>query len=174
MLSGSLHTLVEYSYGKKMKTHDDFMQKLRDTCFVNGFSLKRKEFNQHLAEEKSFKPIGDKYREFTNDKGEKYEIYYCNTEKHPEFIEYKKRMQVFVKFFIEVGSFIGDCENWHHYLVYHVGKNGMYTFAGFTNKYEFLFNINKSRHQLSQIIVLPLFQRQGIATELLYCLYKSA
>ncbi|KAL4501249.1 hypothetical protein ABPG73_013987 [Tetrahymena malaccensis] len=174
MLSGSLHTLIEYSYGKKMKQHEDFLQKLRDNCFVSDFCLKRKEFNQHMNNEKSFKPIGDKFKEITAKNGEKFEIYYCNTQKHPEFSEYKKRMQVFAKFYIEVGSYIEDNEYWHHFLIYHVDQNGMYTFAGFTNKYEYMFNINKSRHQISQIVILPIFQRLGLATELLNCHYKTA
>lgn len=65
MLSGSLNSLVEFTYEKKMPGAPDCLQPLRENCLIEGFALKRKEFAKLVKDEKDFKPFGIKLREYT-------------------------------------------------------------------------------------------------------------
>jgi len=65
MLAGSLNTLVEFQYDKKLKGAPDFLGPLKENCLVDGFALKRKEFAAKIAEEKNFKPFGKKIKQYT-------------------------------------------------------------------------------------------------------------
>jgi len=58
-------------------------------------------------------------------------------------------LEVFVKFFIEVGTSVEESEQWQYLISYKVDSDGSYTFVGFVNRYEFNLSANKCRHRLS-------------------------
>lgn len=138
---------------------------MKENCLVDGFALKRKEFAAKIAEEKNFKPFGKKIKQYTVKKApsadkkskepseETYEIWEACTsepgENESKFNSYKRRLEVFVKFFIEVGTSVEESEQWQYLISYKVGSDGSYTFVGFVNRYEFNLSANKSRHRLS-------------------------
>ena len=72
---------------------------------------------------------------------------------------------------IETGFFIDLTDpNWKFFLVFE--KNEFfYTFAGYLNFYPFYRSMNECRTRISQVVILPPFQRKGLATELLEVIF---
>ncbi|KAK9240154.1 acyl-CoA N-acyltransferase [Lipomyces kononenkoae] len=93
-----------------------------------------------------------------------------------------ERMQIFVLFFIEGGSYIDSADDrWRIYTLYEKSADGVYTFAGFTTVYSYLWYKNAEvydsstrlaaesdddffnlyqRKRISQFVILPPFQGQ--------------
>ncbi|KAK9369669.1 acyl-CoA N-acyltransferase [Lipomyces kononenkoae] len=93
-----------------------------------------------------------------------------------------ERMQIFVLFFIEGGSYIDFTDDrWRIYTLFEKSEDGVYTFAGFTTVYSYLWYKNAEvydsstrlaaesnddffnlyqRKRISQFVILPPFQGQ--------------
>ena len=81
-----------------------------------------------------------------------------------EWIKYNRRIQIFLKFFIETGSYIDeDDENWKIHLMFEYNKtDNEYYFVGFITFYLFNQELSKYRVRVSQQIILPPYQRKGL------------
>lgn len=106
--------------------------------------------------------------------------------------ELHARMQIFVLFFIEAGSFIDSTDDrWRIYSLYSKSSSGVYSFAGFSTVYSYLFYKNaktydtsnstpdessqdffnlQHRKRISQFIILPPFQGHHHGAHLYNCL----
>ncbi|EGR28703.1 hypothetical protein IMG5_170030 [Ichthyophthirius multifiliis] len=179
ILAGSLETLVEFQYEKKLQNCEDFLKKLKEFCFLEGFETNRKKFLEKIKEEQFFKPKGELIYEYkvsnSEEKEQIFQIFYFNSKLHHFLENYKKKFQVFLKFFIEVASFVEESQYWHYFLTFKYNTiNNSYTFVGLGNKYEFMFDSQNSRHRISQLMVLPPFQRAGHASQILKQMYEHA
>jgi len=127
--------------------------------------------------ETKFKPQGEKITEFeihdTKDEGKArtYEIYYCDINA-PGFKDYHKRLQPWIMFYIDAASYIDDDDdNWRFFLLFerYVASDGQthYAVAGYTTVYQYYAYPEHMRPRISQMLVLPPFQRQGLGAKLL-------
>lgn len=136
------------------------------------------EFTSDILSEKEtkFKPFGEKITEFDVHPKEgggsrTYEIYYTDI-KCPGFKEFHRRLQPWIMFFIDAASYIDDDDdNWRFFLLferYVTGEgNTRYAIAGYTTVYQYYAYPEHMRPRISQMLVLPPFQKQGLGAKLL-------
>ncbi|PVF97834.1 acyl-CoA N-acyltransferase [Serendipita vermifera] len=94
-----------------------------------------------------------------------YEVYHANWDT-PGFIEFHRRMQIFILLYIEAGSYIQeDEEKWEFVLLFEKRKRKdgqtTYHFVGYTSLYPFYFYPDSTRLRLSQFVILGPYQKQG-------------
>lgn len=79
--------------------------------------------------------------------------------------------QVYARFMIDTGVFIDFTDkNWSFYVIF-LKETDFRTFAGFVNFYPFNLSAVQSRMRISQLLILPVFQRRGLATSLLKVIF---
>ncbi|KAG6868216.1 hypothetical protein C0993_006079 [Termitomyces sp. T159_Od127] len=95
------------------------------------------------------------------------------------FRELHRRMQVFILFYIEAGSYINEDEDsWEFVILYWKRKRrgtpnmATYHFVGYSSLYPFYFFPEKTRMRLSQFVILPPYQRRGHGSELYKAIYQ--
>jgi len=80
---------------------------------------------------------------------------------------------VLLLLFVDGASFTEDEPDWHYYVIYR--KDGTKShFVGLLSKYEFRITYNKQRDRISQVLVLPPYQKQGHGKELLDLVYDES
>lgn len=133
-------------------------------------------------EQVGYKIPGDKVEGSDFEKnGEKYEIYRIDLNS-VRGLELHKRLQILVLLFIEAGSYI-DSEDplWDLYVLYRVSNTELPEIVGFTTAYnywkypgfeKFDQGIVQLRKKISQFIVLPTDQGNGLGAEFYLRLYK--
>uniref|UniRef100_T1IZF3 Histone acetyltransferase type B catalytic subunit n=1 Tax=Strigamia maritima TaxID=126957 RepID=T1IZF3_STRMM len=179
--SASLHPYLGMNYSEKIDPSkydgveaDVILPKIAEKL-QPGFATNLDEFILSITSKNSkFKPYGEKLHEFTNLDPENmkriYEIYKCDITT-AGFKNYFERLQTFVLWYIDAASFIDvDDEKWKFYLVYEKYKdceNQRFAIAGFCTVYHYYAYPNLTRPRISQMLVLPPFQRRGIGAELL-------
>ncbi|XP_052065182.1 histone acetyltransferase type B catalytic subunit-like [Mytilus californianus] len=144
-----------------------------------GFVTNKDEFTRLLPKDASFKPYGEMLHSYKVSKGNdlrNFEIYHTDIET-PGFREYHERLQTFILFFIDGASVIDvDDSRWHFYLLfekYKVNENPMHAIAGYMTVYNYYAYPEKKRPRVSQVLILPPFQKQGHGAELLQTFYNT-
>jgi len=127
-------------------------------------------------EEVKFKPHGEKVTEFevhpkAGGGPRTYEIYYSDI-KVPGFKDYHRRLQPWIMFYIDAASYIDDDDdNWRFFLLFErfttSNGNTRYAVAGYTTVYQYYAYPEHMRPRISQMLVLPPFQKQGLGAKLL-------
>ena len=84
------------------------------------------------------------------------------------------RMQPFVLLFIDGGSCIDNREDRWDVIVAMLELEGRASVAGFATLYSFQQMVGRPRLRLSQVVVLPPFQRRGLGTALIEAFYAAA
>lgn len=137
-------------------------------------------FIKALDKEDSFHPLGELIHQFSTEEvgTEKrtFEIYYCDV-KNDKFLNYHERLQSFILFFIDAASYIDvDDEKWRFFTVYEKYTNKdrkqVYAVCGYSTVYEYYAYPVNIRPRISQMLVLPPFQRMGLGAQLLCSIYK--
>ncbi|KAK9321206.1 acyl-CoA N-acyltransferase [Lipomyces orientalis] len=130
--------------------------------------------------EKSFSPPGERVASYSQS-GSNFEIWRAPISEERQKVLHE-RMQIFVLFLIEGGSYIDATDDrWRIYSLYEKSGDGVYTFAGFTTVYSYLWYKNAQvydsttklgaesnddffnlyqRKRISQFVILPPFQGQ--------------
>lgn len=90
-----------------------------------------------------------------------------------EFIPYKERFEILLLLFVDGASFTENEAGWHYYIVYKLHE-GRRHFVGLLSKYEFRITYNRQRDRISQVLILPPFQKQGHGKELLDLVYEES
>ena len=136
-------------------------------------------FLQKLKNEKEFLPFGeqiDTYRLKTTN----YQINRVdgNLSDHPRFIEWYSRLETFLVFYIDAASTIDkDDSNWLIYLLYeeylNEDKDKCFAPIGFVTVYLYYAYPEKKRPRISQVLILPPYQRQGHGRRLLKTIYNE-
>jgi len=135
------------------------------------------EFKSEFEKDKAFKPFGKKLSEYATKSAETgedevYEIYACEASE-AGFKEYHERMQPWILFYIDAASYIDfDDSNWRFFVVYERFKSpddgaARYAFAGYTTVYQYYAYPANIRPRVSQMLVLPPFQRRGLGARML-------
>ncbi|XP_060573241.1 histone acetyltransferase type B catalytic subunit-like [Ruditapes philippinarum] len=144
-----------------------------------GYYTNIDDFSAALAKDVNFKPYGELLHSYTvNKDGEdrQFEIYKTDIE-CPGFREYHERLQTFILFYIDAASFIDvDDERWTFYLLFEKYKkdgNPMYAIAGYMTVYKYYAYPCRTRPRISQVLVLPPFQKQGHGAQLLQTFYNG-
>ncbi|KAG8758834.1 histone acetyltransferase 1 [Serendipita sp. 396] len=102
-----------------------------------------------------------------------YEVYHANWST-PGFLEYHRRMQIFILLYIEAGSYIQeDEEKWEFVTLFERRKRRdgtqVYHFVGYSSLYPFYFYPASTRLRLSQFVIVGPYQKQGHGS----ALYKA-
>jgi len=107
----------------------------------------------------------------------RYEIYKgkpCDT----AISSFHKRMEPFILFFIDGSSFIDrDDLAWELYFVFQKQiRNSIedYRFIGFSSVYDFYCYPDKIRRRISQLLILPPYQKSGHGSHLLNAIYNCS
>jgi len=139
-----------------------------------GYCTNLDVFMSKLGDEKEFKPFGEKIHEYSRNDLD-YEIYQGNINT-PGLNEYHQRLQTFILWFIDAASFIdADDEKWNFFFLFErrkVNSNYEYSIVGYMTVYQYFAYPNKIRPRISQMLVLPPFQRKGHGVELLSSVYR--
>ncbi|CAB3383957.1 Hypothetical predicted protein [Cloeon dipterum] len=176
--AGSLRTLLDIKFSKKIDANVLEAENVEEK--LNGFIPKDyftsiDNFSMGLdKEEKEFTPPGEKIREFSieTESGEQtFEIYNAAPYKDNKMKSYCERMQTFIMWYIEAASFVElDDEKWNFFLLfekYKFDNSTRYAFVGFVSTYEFYCYPDNIRPRISQMLILPPFQKAGLGVELL-------
>ncbi|KAJ1918811.1 histone acetyltransferase 1 [Mycoemilia scoparia] len=179
--AGSLKTNLRISFDKKVDDmestsavklkSDNIYNPIREVLSKDIFE-NVDEFAKTVASDADqFIPAGKKIYEYHLESSEEstFEIYE-NSFEDPKFKEFHSRVQTFILFFIEGGTFIDtDDDRWRIYTVFEKwdfeGKVG-YSFIGYCTMYRFFHWPDKTRARISQFLILPPFQAQGHGSKL--------
>ncbi|XP_022087099.1 histone acetyltransferase type B catalytic subunit-like isoform X2 [Acanthaster planci] len=131
-----------------------------------------------ISDDASFQPVGELLHAYSVE-GEgptrNFEIY-TNDITAPGFREYHERLQTFLWWYIDAASYIDmDDEKWVYYTVfekYIINGNKRYAVAGYATAYRYYAYPDMTRPRISQVLVLPPFQRQGHGVQLLQTMYS--
>lgn len=194
--SGKLSRFVSLSYSEKIPPKDgmeadDVLGIIREKV-PGAFTSNIDQFSKMLTEDCSFKPMGDKLTQHEL-KGENgvnrvYEVYRADAAT-PGFPKYHESMQTFLLWFIDGASYVDfDDDRWEFFVVFektgsitsngdgpHLNGSGSggskYHFVGYTSVYRYYAYPEKTRPRISQVLILPPFQRQGLGSVMLNSIY---
>lgn len=177
--AGSLFTYLGMEYKEMIpasygigadKVLPDIAEKLSE-----GYCTNLDEFIAKLPEENKFKPMGTKICSYKL-KDVEYEIYQANVST-PRLQKYHERLQMFLLWYIDAASFIdSDDERWNFFLLFEKRKNSMagfeYRICGYSTVYHYYAYPANMRPRISQMIVLPPYQKNGHGAEMLQNIYS--
>lgn len=180
-----LYTYATMEYEAKIdpRTHlklkpDDVVKAL-STVVPAGFTRNRDEFLSRINDPKRrFTPYGELIGSYPQEgnKDVTFEIYRANIHT-PGFLQYHARLQTFIIWFIDASSFIDvEDEKWTFYILFNrkvVNGVPSYTSMGYSTVYHFYAFPDKSRYRISQMLILPPFQRKGHGGRLLQAIYDD-
>lgn len=150
--------------------------KLPNGCYYTNID----EFLKTLKKAESFKPFGEKIQEHVVEDafGNKrhFEIYHCDITEN-KFCPYFERLQTFVLWFVDAASYIDtDDPQWTYFVCYEKYKNleGNYLYAsvGYTTVYRYYAYPEHIRPRISQMLILPPFQKIGIGGKFIETIYQ--
>lgn len=134
-------------------------------------------FISSLNEESSFMPLGQLISSFQlqiDERVEEYGVYHADSNV-PGFKEYHKKMQTLILWFIDAASYIDEeDERWDYFVLHqHLkGKETYYPFVGYATVYRYYAYPKMIRPRISQMLILPTFQKKGLGSKLLDAIYK--
>ncbi|XP_038046016.1 histone acetyltransferase type B catalytic subunit-like [Patiria miniata] len=151
---------------------DDVLKTIIDKLEIKPLDNLDKFLNL-ISDDASFKPTGDLLHAYSVE-GEgptrHFEIY-TNDITVPGFHAYHERLQTFLWWYIDAASYIDtDDEKWVYYTIfekYTVGGNKRYAIAGYATAYRYYAYPDLTRPRISQVLILPPFQRMGHGVQLL-------
>lgn len=185
--AGSLMTYLSISYSDKIdpKTSDglkaDDIEGALRKVIPAGYISNLDEFVNKLPQEEKFRPFGTLIHSFTHrheESNEKttFEIYYCETST-PGFLEFHKRLQTFLLWYVDGASFIDvDDDQWAFFIVYekYTSDNGspLYATVGYATVYRYYAYPAHIRPRISQVLVLPPFRKMSVCANLIRAIYS--
>ncbi|RWS08737.1 histone acetyltransferase type B catalytic subunit-like protein [Dinothrombium tinctorium] len=154
-------------------------------------------FAAALEQESNFTPFGDLLNVFTVDDKQVmkdgneatvkriFEIYKADPS-DKGFLNYHEQMQTFLLWFIDAASYIDvDDDKWDFFVIYeknvangipngkdHSNSYPVYHFVGYMTVYRYYAYPENTRPRISQVLVLPPFQKKGIGVKLLETAYN--
>ncbi|XP_033732888.1 histone acetyltransferase type B catalytic subunit-like [Pecten maximus] len=144
-----------------------------------GYLTNKDMFLASLEKDATFKPYGEmihSYKVIKDNQERNFEIYKTDISP-PGFQEYHEHLQTFILFFIDAASYIDvDDDRWMFYLLferYKVDGNPVYAIAGYMTVYNYYAYPEKVRPRISQVLVLPPFQKQGHGCHMVQTFYND-
>lgn len=177
--SGSLLTYLNMNFHEKVPPslgiNPDSVLKNIAEQIPEGYHSNLEEFLKKLPEQDNFTPMGEKVCSYFVEDIE-YEVYHGTIET-PRLKKYHERLQTFILWYIDAASFIDtDDEKWNFYFLFEKKKgalNPIYSIAGYMTVYHYYAYPNKFRPRISQMLILPPFQRRGHGVRLLEAVNKQ-
>jgi histone acetyltransferase 1 len=191
---GLMHAYIGLSYAEKITPQrfegiepDDVYEAIQKFGCSPGFTRNLDLFcSDKLKQDREFRPFGKKIHEYSTglDSSKKYEVYKvdltCGQYSDPKFIEYLQRVQTMLVFFIETADFTDtDDDQWVYYFLYekrsaHGPANESYSTIGFTSVYNYYAYPDKKRTRISQMLIMPPYQKGGHGAQLMESIYNDA
>ena len=130
------------------------------------------QFSKWLVKDEFFHPHGDKVHAF-EEQERSYEVYNVNAKMSAEFIqEHHEQMQHFLLWFIDGASYIDiEDDKWDYFTLYERQGERDYYFAGYATVYRYYAYPANTRPRISQVLILPPFQRRNLGVQLLSAMY---
>jgi len=135
-----------------------------------------------LKNQSAILPFGDQLVSYSNKENNRhFSIYRVNSTMgdDKDLVSWHNRLQTFLVFFVDAASPI-DIEdpNWTIYLLYEQYKDPKtgqqcYAIVGYITVYLYYAYPDKKRPRISQVLILPPFQRQGHGRRLLTAIYDD-
>ncbi|EIE27453.1 acyl-CoA N-acyltransferase [Coccomyxa subellipsoidea C-169] len=160
----SFEALLEVRYSSKMQDADDIEKAMRDK-FTDGLSTTRQEYLTKLqgAAPLLLESLGKPVLEFGPERGSL-----------AVYRDLHARLQPLLMFFVDGASFIDPEEpEWDLLLALHTDA-GVVTVSGFATIYTFWCYPNQTRIRVSQVLVPPPNQGEGVGRALLEAAYITA
>lgn len=137
------------------------------------------DFCKLIDKNKDFRPFGEKLTAFETIKDNKkrqFEIYKSNIN-DPKFRSYYLRLQSLMFWFVDAASCIDiDDTQWTILIAYEVHKNSsnnlVYSTVGCVTVYAFFVYPEHQRYRISQMMILPPFQKLGVGTKFIESIYN--
>lgn len=181
--AANLYIYLGHKFAEKIsskKAHglspDDVISVISERLPENDFHTNLDTFSSVLEEERTFHPPGELQHQWKSDDGRvDYQVfhYFVSDGKNRKF---HQRMESFAMWYIDGASYI-DVEdlNWSSFVVYEKKTDGgdtWYTFMGYCTVYKYWAYPDKQRPRVSQILILPPFQKKGVGAQLLQTVYN--
>jgi histone acetyltransferase 1 len=171
----TLDLCVDFSYDDavSMETHgvkpDNIFSSL-DKWLPKGYYRSLDTFSIALGSQSAFTPPGQQLHSYSRQDDASYLIFKAGLSDRG-MKSYLSRLQPLLLWFIEAASYIDEEDDkWMFYLVYrHVREAGLprYSLVAFASVYLFYCYPDRQRPRISQLLVLPHYQRRGHGAELL-------
>lgn len=186
--AGALVTYLKIKYMDKVTPQKfegicaDDVEKPIAEMMTSGYLTNIDEFVSVLSKEEMFRPPGELVHSYKTEHGKDnkattFEVYKASIEDTPDFRKYHERLQTFILFFIDAASYIDvDDNRWTFYLLFEkYQKNGGFCYAtvGYMTVYNYYAYPEKIRPRISQVLILPPFQKQGHGAHLLQTFYNE-
>lgn len=163
--AGSLYHHVKVMY--ETEGDLDIMHALRTNLYQNTLIPDFEEFTGKISER--FAPPGSKIMSFKRGKAE-YDVY-ISTMDTPGFREYHVRLRTLPVWFIDGGSVVDSTEpHWTYFTLYKRAPTGP-ILVGLISCYAYYQTMDRCRVRISQVLILPQYQRQGHGAQLLSAVY---
>ncbi|KAI6650628.1 Histone acetyltransferase type B catalytic subunit [Oopsacas minuta] len=169
----------EVNYKKYGVKPDDIIAKINEEFPVVPL-LNTDEFSSQLDKQVRFQPHGTLLHKYkVGDRT--FQIYRASCY-DPGFLDYQNKLQNLMLLFIEGASQLvlegeDDYFRWLFYLTFECipvsGGNDRFVFVGCLNAYKFYSFPDKFRIRVSQVLVLPPFQKLGHATRLIEAIHSQ-
>ncbi|KNE62414.1 hypothetical protein AMAG_07636 [Allomyces macrogynus ATCC 38327] len=136
-------------------------------------------FAKALANDTKYTPPGNVVLEYETANGVQFQLFECTVSTHG-FPTLYDRLKIFAMYFIEAATPVDVTDPaWTFYLLYrrHPSSSSAhlpYEFAGLFSTYSFYLFPNRTRKRISQVLILPPFQRQGHAARIYAHLHCTA
>jgi histone acetyltransferase 1 len=185
--AGNMITYMNMTYSDKLSaTHtldqvnaDDVLRTI-GSKLEPGYLTNIDEFSTAIDTDATFIPHGQLIDSYTTTKvGEvdrRFEIYFVDSPTPVGFLDYHKRLQPFLLFYVDAASYIDvDDDKWNYYVIYEkypVDGSFRFAFVGYMTVYNYFAYPECIRPRISQVLVLPPFQRQGHCARLIQCFYN--
>lgn len=186
--AGSLQIYLGINYSQRVEDcnndciKSDNIIDIITSKFPNGcYFINIDEFVNTMEKSKDFKPFGEKITEYIvtdndNNKQRCFEIYQCDCNT-PKFTTFFQRLQTFVLWFVDAACYIDvDDPQWMYFVCYEKYKDndGIYQYAtvGYTTIYKYYAYPEHIRPRISQMLILPPFQKLGIGTKFIETIYQ--
>ncbi|KAK2187191.1 hypothetical protein NP493_176g03011 [Ridgeia piscesae] len=157
----------------------DNIMKILSSKLQPGYLTNLDDFTARIPKDVGFRPFGELMHSYKVKKaGEErcFQVYRTDVET-PGFRLYHERLQPFLLFYVDAASYICvDDNRWLFYLIFEKYKSDgdtMYAFAGYMTVYNYYAYPEKVRPRISQVLVMPPFQRQGHGAKLLQTFYND-
>jgi len=182
--AGPLNMYLGYKYSVRVDERDGFKaddvtgkisQLLTTGCYFTSVD----EFCSRLDKDESFVPLGEMVDAMTvtqDGKERHFEFYNCNGNT-PGFASFHTRLQTFLMWFVDAASYIDiDDPQWMFFVCYEKYTNSegksMYATVGYTTVYLYYAYPEHIRPRISQMLILPPFQKLGIGTKMVQIIYN--
>lgn len=156
---------------------DDVMEKVAK-FIPPDYHTNIDDFCRDISKDSDFIPFGTLQKSFKTgqEPSERcFEVYQCDISV-PGFNAYHERLQTFVLWYIDAANYIdSDNDNWRFFLLYEKYKadgNHRYAIVGYATVYEFFAYPKNIRPRISQMLIFPPFQHNGLGSHLLQCIYE--